>query len=258
MSASTLLPFVQVQLIRYGLSTILILGNIGNGFVAFLFGRHQKNACSMYLLSAAIMSNIFLISNIPLQVYITYHGDPTVGTPIFCKLRYYLPNVWGQMSRYFVVLACIDRFAMTNANVRLRAFSRPSIARYLMSIVTVFCHLVAIHLLIMITVMNGQCGPSGSYYAVYTFYLLIFFNLIPPITMIIFGLLAYFNMKKLHSRLRPMENAMVDFHGFVRIHQRDREIVEHFTCRSHCLYSGNIYVSFHSYGSFNNKSNGHQ
>jgi len=179
----------------------------------------------MYLLCAAVMNNVFLLSNIPLQVYISYNGDPTLSSLIFCKLRYYLPNVWGQMARYFVVLACIDRFAVTSTDVRLRNFSRPSTARYLIGIITVFCHLVAIHLLIMITIMNERCGPVGPYYSVYTFYLLIFFNLIPPITMAIFGCLAYFNMKRLHSRVRPIANVIVGSHGDVRIHRRDRELL---------------------------------
>jgi hypothetical protein len=225
MSSSSLLPLLQMQLTRYGMITILVLGNMGNAFVTLLFSRHHKNACSMYLLYAAVMNNVFLLANVPLQDYVTYYGDPTVGSPIFCKLRYYLPNVWGQMARYFVVLACIDRFAATSINVRLRMLSRPSTARYLLGIITVFCHLVAIHLPIFVTIVNGRCGPTGPYYAVYTFYLLIFFNLIPPITMIIFGSLAYFNMKRLHARVRPVENVIVGNRNNVRIHRRDRELL---------------------------------
>ena len=114
MSLSSLLPFLQTQLTRYGLTSILILVNIGNIFVAVLFGKHLKN-----------------------------HGDPTLSSPISYKFRYYRPNVWGQMAKYFLVLASIDRFAMTSANVHLRAFSRPTTARYLVSAITVFCHLVA-------------------------------------------------------------------------------------------------------------------
>ena len=230
MSSPSLLPYVQTQLTRYGMTAILILGNIGNLLVALLFSKHRKNACSMYLLCTAVMNNVFLLSNIPLQVYIAYRGDPTLSSLISCKLRYYLPNVWGQMARYFLVLACIDRFAMTSANVHLRAFSRPSRARYLMSITTVFCHLIAIHLPIMITITNARCGPTGSYYAVYTFYLFIFFNLIPPTTMAIFGSLAYLNMKRLHSRVQPVENVLAGNRhrhrrGNGRLQRYDRELL---------------------------------
>lgn len=223
--SSPLLLLVQTQLTRYGMTSILILGNIGNIFVAFLFSAHRKNACSMYLLGTVIMNNIFLLSNIPLQVYVVNHGDPTLSSLISCKLRYYLPHVWGQMARYFLVLACIDRFAMTSANVRLRAFSRPSTARYLMSIITIFCHLIAIHLLIMITVSNGRCGPMGAYYPVYTFYLFIFFNLIPPATMAVFGSLAYLNMKRIRSRVRPTGNIVVGSRRHGRIQRYDRELL---------------------------------
>ena len=65
-------------------------------------------------------------------MYIYERGDPTIQFPIFCKLRMYLPHVWGQMGRYFIVLASIDRFAVTNTNVSLRALSRPYIARWLL------------------------------------------------------------------------------------------------------------------------------
>ena len=226
MPSSPSLLFLQIQLTRYGMTSILILGNIGNIFVACLFAKHHKNACSMYLLGSMTMNNIFLLSNIPLQVYITNYGDPTLSSLIFCKLRYYLPNVWGQMARYFLVLACMDRFAMTSANVHLRAFSRPSTARRLMSITTIFCHLIAIHLPIMITVSNGRCGPTGPYYPVYTFYLFIFFNLIPPVAMAIFGSLAYLNMKRIRSRVRPAGNiAVVASRRHGRIQRYDRELL---------------------------------
>jgi hypothetical protein len=43
--------------------------------------------------------------------------------------------------------------------------------------------------------------------------------------MTIFGCLAYINMKRLHSRVRPIENIIVGNHGVARIHRRDRELL---------------------------------
>jgi hypothetical protein len=55
--SSSFLPFLQVQLTRFGLTTLLILGDIGTVLVVLLFSKQRKNACSMYLLNGAIMNN---------------------------------------------------------------------------------------------------------------------------------------------------------------------------------------------------------
>ena len=60
MSSSTLTT-IATQLNLYGYSISMILGNIGNVFVVMLFSRQQQSPCSIYLISSAIINNIYLL-----------------------------------------------------------------------------------------------------------------------------------------------------------------------------------------------------
>ena len=224
MSAS-LLPLVQVQLTRFGLPTLLVLGTIGNGFIIILFSKHRKNACSMYLLSGAVMNAVFLTFNILLILYTSYYGDPTLLSLDFCRSRFYLSHVWGQMARYFIVLACIDRFILTCIHSRFRGLCRPSVAWCLMAIITIIWYLFGIHIPIMTKIENGRCGQFGTYYIVYTVYFSTVTSLVPPAMMAIFGTMAYRNIKQLHQRVQPIANIAIREPGNITIHQRDRDLL---------------------------------
>jgi hypothetical protein len=219
--STSLLPVVQIQLVRYGITTIMFLGCTGNAYVVFAFLKHYKNPCSILLLSAAVMNIIYLGLSIPLNVYTYEHGDPSLYSMGLCKSRYYLFHVWGQMSRYFIVLACIDRFALTNRSNKIRRLSQSHIARYLIVIITIFWHLFALHIAIMTTVKNGRCGYFDLYYTLNSVYVLIFVCLVPPITMTIFGYLAFRNMKQLQTRVQPSGSLST---GIV-IHRQDRNLL---------------------------------
>lgn len=203
--STSILPFIQTQLVRYGIPIILSLGCTGNAYIVILFLKNHKNACTMLLLSAAIMNIIYLVFSVPLIMYTYEHGDPSLNSMSLCKLRYYLFHVWGQMSRYFIVLACVDRFALTHMNANIRMLSQPFMARWLIGITTIFWHIFAIHILIMTTIKSGRCGYFDLYYTLNSIYVLIFVCLVPPVTMGIFGYLAFRNMKRLHTRVQPNE-----------------------------------------------------
>ncbi|CAF1264792.1 unnamed protein product [Adineta steineri] len=219
--STALLPVIQTQLVRFGTTVILFLGCFGNGYVVFLFIRHRKNACAMFLLSAAVMNIIYLVFSIPLTVYTYEYGDPSLYSMSLCKLRYYLFHVWGQMSRYFILLACIDRFALTHMNANMRALSQPHIARRWIVITTIFWHLFALHIVIMTTVKNGRCGYFDLYSTLNSIYVLIFVCLLPPVGMGIFGYLALLNMKRLHNRVQTTGTA----NASIVIHRQDRNLL---------------------------------
>ncbi|CAF1517981.1 unnamed protein product [Adineta steineri] len=67
---------------------------------------------------------------------------------------------------------------------------------------------------------NGKCSELGVYYVVYQVYSAISLGLIPPILMSAFGFLAYYNMKKLHLRVRAIGNNG-DHNGGIHRHDRD-------------------------------------
>jgi len=199
----------------------MVLGCTGNAYVVFVFLKNRKNACAIFLLSAALMNIIYLAFSIPLTVYTYEYGDPSLNSMVLCKLRYYLFHIWGQMSRYFIVLACIDRFALTNMNANIRTFSQSYVAQYLIVITTIFWHLFAIHIVIMTTIKNGRCGYFDLYSTLNSIYVLIFVCLVPPVTMGIFGYLAFRNMKRLHTRVQTAETVKTS----VVIYRHDRNLL---------------------------------
>jgi len=224
MSASSL-PVLQRYLNQYGMPICLILGNIGNTFIIFILKKRQQNACSMYLLNAAIMNIIFLTFNILLLTYTYNYGDPTSQSLIFCKLRRFLLHVVGQISRYFIVLACIDRFAVTSLRAGLRTLSQPAKARNLMIILSIILFLCAIHIFIFTTIKNGRCGQFPPYYNYYLAYIILFTSTIPPLTMTIFGYLSYRNLKLSHGHMQSIANTTNHSRNNLPMQRRDQELL---------------------------------
>ncbi|CAF1249755.1 unnamed protein product [Adineta steineri] len=105
--AVTILPLIQTQITRYGMSTLLILGNIGNVIIIILFYRRRQNSCAMYLLCAAIVQSAALTFNTVLNLYALDYDDPTVHSLFLCKFRAYITHIWNQLGRYLTVLASI-------------------------------------------------------------------------------------------------------------------------------------------------------
>jgi hypothetical protein len=222
MSSSTLTT-IQAQLNLYGFSIILILGNIGNIFIVILFSRQRRHACSIYLISAAIMNDIYLTFNSFIEIFPFYYADETIGKFALCKIRYYLPSIIAQGARTMLILACIDRFLITDDRASFRAFSTPKRAKWFIFLAIIFWSLLGIHFPIMVTIVNGQCGTFGIYSTVYTFYTIIFVGLIPPITMGVFGYLTYRNLTQRHNRVQPVGHNTNDVNN--NIQRRDRDLL---------------------------------
>ncbi|CAF1114756.1 unnamed protein product [Adineta steineri] len=220
--AVTILPLIQTQITRYGMSTLLILGNIGNIIIIVLFYRRRQNSCAMYLLCAAIVQSAALTFNSVINLYTLDYDDPTVRSLFLCKFRAYITHIWNQSGRYLTVLACIDRYIWTANNTHTRLINRPSTSHYLTAVLFLFWHIFSIHIAVLVTIHNGRCGSFGVYYVIYQVYAANFLGLLPPVLMSIFGFLAYHNMKKLHLRVRPISNLGYDS---IIIHRRDRDLL---------------------------------
>lgn len=215
--ATAALLIIQAYIAHYGMATILIFGNIGNLLVILLFRQRRKTACSIDLLCAALINIIYLTFNIPIIIYTYIHGDPTDRSLLFCKLRFYLSHVFGQMARYFIILACFDRYLITNINVNRRYFKRPIIAKYFILFITIFWYIIGSHQLIFTNIINQRCGQFGLYFILNNIYLLITFSIIPLVLMITFGYLTYRQVKQLQARMSSLTNRFT-------IRRKDREL----------------------------------
>jgi hypothetical protein len=222
MSSSTLIA-IQTQLNFYAFPIIGILGNIGNIFIVILFSRHRQNACSIYIISSAILNDIYLTINTLIQIFPLYYGDETISAFAICKMRYYLPNVIIQTARTMFVFACIDRFLITDGRASFRAFSTPKRAKYLFFISIIFWSLFASHMAVMITIRMGKCGTYNIYSTIYTVYITIFAGLIPSITLGMFGYLTYRHVAQRHARIQPITHNIGNVNN--NIQRRDRDLL---------------------------------
>jgi hypothetical protein len=221
--SSSILTTVQTQVNLYGNSISMILGNIGNVFIVILFNRHRNSACSIYLISGAIANNIYLLFLGFVGLFPLNYNNGTTFAFALCKLRPYIATVVGQVGKTMLVLACIDRYLITSDRATFRAFSTPKRAKYFVFFSIIVWSLSAIHVPIMETIINGQCGAFGIYSSIFTFYVLIFVGLMPPVVSGILGYLTYRNMQKLRNRVQPIaQNTNVPN---TSLRQRDRDLM---------------------------------
>lgn len=220
MSSTSILPIIQVGITRYGLSIMLILGNIGNIFIIILFYRRRQNACSLYLLCASIMNSVALTFSGISIVYSLDYGDVANRSLFFCKFRFYFAHIVTQIGRYLSIIACIDRYLWTKNYLHARFMNQPGFPRYTIGSVILFWLIISIHILILATINNGSCGVFDVYYIFYQVYAAISSSLIPSILLSLFGYLAYHNMKNLHARIRPLDHSNNNL-----VQRRDRDLL---------------------------------
>jgi hypothetical protein len=220
---SSILTIIQTQLAFYGYPIFMVLGNIGNTFVVILFYRQRQTACSIYLISSAIMNIIYLTIYGFGQIFPISYNDGTIRALLVCKLYIYIFIVVGQVAKTMLVLACIDRFLITSKRASFRAFSTSKKAKYLLFFSIIFWFLISVHMPIMITIMNGQCGRFGVYATIFSIFSTIFIGLIPSITLSVFGYLSYRHVRQMHNRIQPIVHDRNDANNSIR--RRDRDLL---------------------------------
>ncbi|CAF3855328.1 unnamed protein product [Adineta steineri] len=210
--AVTILPLIQQEITRYGMTTYLVVGIIGNMFNCIMFTRHsyRRTPSSIYLLFLSICGFIYLPwSTVPI-IYALDHIDPQTQSIVICKTRLYISHTLGLFIRFCLVFACADRFFVTRPNVRIRSLSSIPLAIKFILIMCVICSLIAIHLPILMDIRGGVCGMFGIYKFIYAIYQTSVIGIIPPVLMSIFSVLTIRSLRERH-RDNP-----------VRTRQRDR------------------------------------
>ena len=202
MSASTLTA-IQTQMNFYGYPIIMVVGSIGNIFIPFLFIRQRQNPCVIYLMHSALTNLLYLLIPGFFKIFSLTYYDETLGALLCCKLTIYSATFLGQVAKTMLILACIDRYLITNEQARFRAFSTPKRAKYFVLFSYIFWLIGASHAAIWSTVTRGQCGKVGAYATVFALFSIFFVGLIPSITICMFGYLTYRNMKKIRNRVQP-------------------------------------------------------
>jgi hypothetical protein len=171
------------------------------------------------------VNSLYLICFGLVQLFPPYYGTGTIFILAFCKMIGYILNVLGQIARTMVVLACVDRFLITNERATFRAFSTLKRAKWFIFFSIIFWLIFDIHIPIMYTIIDGQCAWFGVYSTIYTFYTIIFVSAIPTIILCIFGYLTYRNMRQLHLRVQPIIDNRNHANNSIRRQDRDLLII---------------------------------
>ncbi|UJR34833.1 hypothetical protein I4U23_027614 [Adineta vaga] len=222
MSVVTSLAYIQQCLTRYGITTYLILGDIGLLLNIIIFSQltHRRNPVACYILAMSFCGFIGLnISVIP-YIYGLDHLDPLTTSLLFCQLHRYLRHVFNQMMRTFFVLSCADRYIVTSQHVYIRSFSRYQIAICVIPCVIIFWFILGFFPTLLGSLLNNTCNSNTGIFAVaIAIYMPIVVGIIPLACMVMFGILLYNNLKKIQTRVQPNSSSNQTFR------KRDRDIL---------------------------------
>jgi hypothetical protein len=220
--STSILQTIQNQGTRYVNPTVMVLGDIGNVFTVIIFTQYRRNPCAIYLIALAIINSVFLTYNYFTQLFPFYYGDETTFEFFLCKIRNYLTNIFGEIGNTMIIFACIDRFLLTSSRATYRAFSTPKRAKWLIFFSIIFWSLFLSFLPAITTIVNGQCNTFGIDGIIVSAYIVVFIGFLPPVTLGVFGYLAYRNMRQAHNRIQPVINNEINTNNSMR--RRDREL----------------------------------
>ena len=154
----TTINSIQTNIFLYGYSTIFLFGNAGSALnVLILMQRnYRQNSCSCYILASTII-NLFLMNFVVLfRILLGFNIDPTKTSWFFCKFRALMAQVLTILSRTYILLACIDRWAMTSRSARRRAFTRLKVPKILIPSVAIFWIVFFLHGVFYQNIIQGE------------------------------------------------------------------------------------------------------
>ena len=124
---------------------------------------------------------------------------------LFCKIEVYIMTITLQMSRFFVLAASFDRFALSSSNARLRKFSHQHIARrYVIPSIIIIWTIVPLHVPVFVTVKEKTCIFEGYIELYNCIYGIVLVGIIPPGLMFLFSMLIFHNLKLRQQRQRQI------------------------------------------------------
>lgn len=206
MSTAAVLSSITLNINIYGTMVLFIVGIISSALnlLVFLKASLRKNPCTIYLIAINIL-NVFYVSWTNLVRIFKYslRLDPSITDIIFCRFLFYSAFLLSNCESTYFIVASIDRVLITSSNANIRARSTPRLAITSLAIITLFYAIAHIHAFFFIDILRFGPYYSVCYYrpGPYTTFLTIYsigYNGIIIISlMIIFGLWALTNVRRL-------------------------------------------------------------
>lgn len=211
MSSVSLLPRLQVELLRWIPSVLLVMGTIGNVLNCCIFTRRslRQNSCSLYFLGSSV-ANLLAIYFGCLTRLLSSFGilPPAAYLALFCKIRTFVTYIGLAGSTWFLVGASADRFASSSSSVRVRSFSRVPVARRMLVFISSLVVGVYFQMLFCFdgSLQAANCYPSSPFCRSFNdFNLLVTFSLLPPIGMLILGWLTIGHVRATHEHRKDRQ-----------------------------------------------------
>ncbi len=188
-----------------------LFGNILNIIIFTSLKTFRETSCGFYLTSASFANIIHLTASLLSRILITgYNIDLTLTSSTICKLRQYIAVVAPLTALSCMCLATIDQFA--SLTIRWRHFSQRYIAWCLVTLILLFWCLTNIPVIIYhniyLSSVNGtwRCSITNTNFSIYfsQFYVSFLLGFIQLMIRIIFGLLAFINVRSLPNRQIPI------------------------------------------------------
>ncbi len=186
--------------IGFSLFILGIMGNIMNIVILLIQRSYRTTPCTFFFLTISIHDTVTLIIGLLIRTLASSFNIVTDGNSvIFCKMRLWILNYSAAVSTTCVVLVAIDQFLITSRIVRFRQISTIKNAHRSLISVIMFWIISYMPFIIFSDIYSSTnvCSVINPIFGTYiNFYSLIFRYIILVSTMIIFGILAYRNIKQ--------------------------------------------------------------
>lgn len=149
------LATIQQGATRYGIPIIISIVNLSSllSIVIFLQKQRRASSCSIYLVFAAVSSIVAINwALIPTVNALNNPPDSFSQSLVLCRLRGYILQISNNLYRTSLILACVDRYTMSNSSVRIRGWSTKKVAWRTIAIAILAWLIIPCHLLIWETI----------------------------------------------------------------------------------------------------------
>ena len=219
--SSTLVTYLELiakeMSVYFGIA-FLVAGTIGNILTILVFlslRTFRQNSCAFYLTIMSVVNIGQLATGLLTRIMTTGFGiDWTQTSLFFCKFRYFLFPATSLISFTCICVATIDQYFATCSRPRLQQLCNIKLAQRLSAFFIALWALHGIPYLILFERINifspdkvtVICATTNTIFVKYHSYfislcLTAFFQLVLTI---IFGILAYSNVRTLNYRTVPL------------------------------------------------------
>ncbi|CAF1010602.1 unnamed protein product [Rotaria sp. Silwood1] len=201
---------VSTKFNRYFSIFIFLFGTTGNILNILVLSQRsfRSNPCAIFFLVSSIANLIAILTGLTSRTLSGWAADLTNTDRCLCKLRAFVLNVARPVAFWLILLAAIDRWLLSSANVRYRQMStlknakRSIIIVFILSII-IFCNILYCYEPNLINAPLKCYGATVLCRLVTDLTFTFVSIFIPVFLMLIFGLMTINNIRQSRSHIEP-------------------------------------------------------